>query len=422
MKRLLLSLVLCTLAARARSDDRFWFGGQINVIYQRHGAFTSPYSGPNSMHADPEHATSHVETLYTGYAFARHHEILADFESAGGRGISDALGLAGFTNLDVVRNPSLGPAPYVARLMYHGVFALSSGEQPQDQSFTSVLKSVPVRRIEVRAGKMSVVDFFDVNNPGSDSHLQFANWTVDNNGAYDYAADTRGYTIGAMVEYDDAAWSVRGGVFLMPKVANGIDYDGAISHARGQQIEVERRWTKTTARVLVYDNLARMGNYRESLALSTPPDITATRQPGRTKFGVGVNAEHSLSDAVRVFGRLGWSDGRNESFAYTEVDRTFEAGGDVRIPHRTKDKAGIVFVANGISAAHRDYLAAGGLGFLLGDGALRYGHERILESYYTANIWRGLYASADLQYIANPGYNRDRGPVFVPGARLHFDF
>ena len=401
MKRLLVSLVLCTAAVRARSDDRFWFGGQINVIYQRHGAFASPYSGPNSLRADPEHALSHVETLYTKFRLAPNHELVADFESAGGRGISDALGLAGFTNLDVVRNPELGPAPYIARLMYHGTFA---------------------QHVQVRIGKMSAVDFFDVNNPGGDSHLQFMNWAVDNNGAYDYAADTRGYTIGAMAEYDAVAWSVRGGLFLMPKVANGIDYDGAISHARGQQVEVERRWAKTTARFLLYENLARMGNYRESLARSTPPDITATRQPGRTKFGLGLNAEHSLSDAVRVFGRIGWNDGRNESFAYTEADRTFEAGADVRIPRRSKDKAGIAFVANGISGGHRDYLAAGGLGFLLGDGALRYGHERIVEWYYTANIWRGLYASADLQYVANPGYNRDRGPVWVPGARLHFDF
>jgi len=424
MKRLMLNLLFVAAVANAQSENPFWIAGQINVINQRHGAFPSSYSGPNSLRAGPEHATSHVETLYTGVAITHRHEILADFESAGGRGVSDALGLAGFTNLDVVRNPDLGPAPYIARLMYHGVFALTPDEQPQERTFASVLTKVPARRIEVRAGKMSVVDFFDVNNAGSDSHLQFMNWTVDNNGAYDYAADTRGYTIGAMVEYDDRDWSVRGGVFQMPAVANGIKYDGDLRNARGQQIEIERRWTRTTARFLVYDNRARMGNYRQSLAIADggAPDITATRRAGRAKAGAGINAEHAMSDAVRIFGRAGWNDGRNESFAYTEVDRSIELGADARIPHRPHDRAGVAFVANALSGAHRDYLAAGGEGFLLGDGGLSYGCEKIVESYYTANIWRGVYASADVQHVVNPGYNRARGPVWVPGLRLHVDF
>lgn len=422
MKRWIWSLVLFATAAYAQSDSPFWAAAQINVIDQRHGAFDSPYSGPNSMRSNAEHATSHVETIYSGFVISPHHELLADFESAGGRGISDALGLAGFTNLDVVRNPDLGPAPYVARLMYHGVFALSADEEKQERTFTSVLTKIPTRRLEVRAGKMSVVDFFDVNNAGSDSHLQFMNWTVDNNGAFDYAADTRGYTIGVMAEYDDRDWSLRAGAFEMPTVANGIKYDGHLRSARGQQIELERRWRRTTARFLVFDNRARMGNYRQSIALGTPPDITATRRPGRAKFGAGLNGEHSLTDAVRIFGRAGWNDGRNESFAYTEVDRTFEVGGDARIGHRSGDKAGVALVVNAISDAHRDYLDAGGMGFLLGDGRLRYGHETIVETYYTARIIRGLYASIDVQRIANPGYNRDRGPVWVPGARVHVDF
>lgn len=419
------------LAARAHAQEtlfrhsdtsRFWIAGQLNFIQQHHGSFRSPYSGENSLRDKSETATSHVVTLYTGFVLRPQHELLADVESAGGRGISDASGLAGFTNLDVVRNPSLGSKPYIARLMYHGVFALSTENEQQTRSFLSLLTRVPARRIEVRVGKMGLVDFFDLNGVGSDSHLQFMNWTIDNNGAFDYAADTRGYTIGAIAEYDDRLWSVRGAVMLMPAVANGIKLDKHIRSARGQNVEFERRWAKTTGRLLLYDNRASMGNYRQSLALSNPPDITATRRRGRAKAGVGVNAEHSVTDAVRLFTRAGWNDGRNESFAYTEVDRSAQFGADTKIPHRTADKAGIAMAVNRISAAHLNYLAAGGLGFLLGDGTLTYGNEVIVEAYYTARIARGLFASVDLQHINNPGYNRDRGPVWVPSARLHIDF
>ena len=422
MKRIVILLLFVAAQSRADEASRFFLGGQVNVIVQQHGGFRALYSGPNSLRAKSESATSHVATLYTGFMLTSHQELLADVESAGGRGISDAVGLAGFTNLDVVRNPSLGAIPYVARLMYHAVYALSKDEEQQERSFLSLFTRVPARRIEIRVGKMGLVDFFDVNSVGGDSHLQFMNWTIDNNGAFDYAADTRGYTYGAIAEYDDRAWSVRSAVMLMPSVANGIHYDHHIRSDRGQNVELERRWTTTTARLLLYDNRAAMGNYRQALTESNPPVIEATRRSGRAKTGIGLNAEHTLTDAIRVFSRVGWNDGRNESFAYTEVDRTLEAGGDVKIPHRAADKAGVALVVNGISAPHRDYLAAGGLGFILGDGRLNYGHEKIVEAYYTARMLRGVFASVDVQHIVNPGYNRDRGPVWVPGARVHVDF
>jgi high affinity Mn2+ porin len=422
MKRVVVFLLFVAAQSRGDEPSRFFLGGQVNVILQQHGAFRALYSGPNSLRDKSETATSHVATLYTGFMLTSHQELLADVESAGGRGISDALGLAGFSNLDVVRNPNLGATPYVARLMYHAVYALSKDDEQQERSFLSLFTRVPARRIEFRVGKMGLVDFLDVNSVGGDSHLQFLNWTIDNNGAFDYAADTRGYTFGAIAEYDDHAWSVRAAVMLMPSVANGIHYDHHIRSDRGQNLEIERRWTATTLRLLLYDNRAAMGNYREALAESNPPVIEATRRRGRAKAGAGLNAEHALTDAIRVFSRVGWNDGRNESFAYTEVDRTVAAGADAKIPHRSADKAGVAFVVNGISMAHRDYLAAGGLGFLLGDGRLNYGQEKIAEAYYTARVWRGIFASFDVQHIMNPGYNRDRGPVWVPGARMHIDF
>src|SRR5262249_26572951 len=204
----------------------WWVSGQINIIFQGHPSFHALYSGLNSLHADGQTALSHVVTLYTAYQFNSTTEVLFDLESASGHGLSDALGLAGVTNLDAGRNPTLGVAPYIARAVVHKVFALSSEEEDQQRYPTSpVLTKKPVARLEFRAGRMSLADFFDVTPVGSDSHLQFLNWTADNNGSYDYAADTRGYTFAAIVEYEDRNWGLRFAEGLMPKVANGPDLD-----------------------------------------------------------------------------------------------------------------------------------------------------------------------------------------------------
>jgi hypothetical protein len=407
----------------------FYLGGQLNFIFQAHGDFHSPYSGPNSLKASAEDALSRVLTLYTGVRIARRWDVLFDVESAGGRGLSDALGLAGFTNLDVVRNPSLGSSPYIARVMVHGVIPLSDGETSVPVSPLSVVTHVPERRIEIRAGKISLVDFFDNNAVASDSHLQFTNWTVDNNGAFDYAADTRGYTFGVVAELDTPRWSVRWAEALMPTVANGIDLDWDIARARADNLEIELRPAAgTIVRLLGYANHANMGSYGEAIEAfeagkDPKPDIVAHREQGRVKYGTGVNLQQDVTHGVRGFVRAGWNEGDNESFAYTEVNNTVSLGFDVRGDRwqRAGDRVGVAFVSNGLSELHREYLKLGGLGFLLGDGTLTYGRETIVETYYTARVWRGIAASAGLQYLLHPGYNRDRGPVWVPAARLHLD-
>ena len=411
-------------------ESRWWLSGQLNLISQTHGRFRSPYQGDNSLRPDPEQAFSRVWTIYTGVRLPAHTELLFDIESAGGRGLSDALGVAGFTNLDVVRNPTLGSAPYIARAMVHVTVPLTGDVADVTPTPLALAARVAARRLEIRAGKLSMADFFDVNTVGSDSHLQFTNWTVDNNGAYDYAADTRGYTYGVIVEYDTPTWSVRFGEALMPTIANGIDIDWHIERARAENLEVEFHFAPGVAvRVLGYANHANMGSYDEAingfLAGREPkPDIVAHRRPGRLKTGLGVNTEYARSGPVRLFARAGWNEGDNESFAYTEVNNSAQAGGDLRgaLWKRSRDRVGVAVVSNGLSVPHREYLALGGQGFLLGDGTLRYGREDILETYYTAHVWRGVSASGGLQYIDHPGYNQDRGPVLVEMLRLHVDF
>ena len=415
-------------------SDRWWISGQANWISQWHPAFHSPYQGENSLPPQAQDATSRVLTLFTGVRLTGATELLCDVQESAGHGIGEALGLAGETNLDVVRNPTLSKAPYIARLMWHQIIPLSSERATSARTPLSLFSTLPVRRLELRFGKFGMADFFDANTYGSDSTFQFMNWTVDNSGAYDYAADTRGFTVGAMLEYHDRRWAVRFAEGLMPKVANGIHLDADVSRARAENVEFELHGTvlrhqEGIIRFLSFVNHANMGSYREAIdnflaGKTARPDITAHPLQTTIKYGFGVNFEQPLNSWMGVFGRWGWDEGRHESFAYTEVDETVEigAGASGKRWRRKFDRAGLVFVTNGISRDHQQYLALGGLGFLLGDGRLNYGRENIIETFYTLHMWRGIYPAFGLQHINNPGYNRDRGPVIAPTLRLHLEF
>jgi len=416
------------------ADTRYWLSGQANFIFQTHPPFHAPYSGPNSLDPNYEKATSRVVTLYTGIRLNDSTELLVDIEEAGGAALTTGLGLAGAPNLDIVRNPLLSKAPYLGRGMIHKVFALSKNKVENDRNFLSLFPELPQRRLEVRFGKFSMPDFFDINSAGSDTHFQFMNWTVDNNGAWDYAADTRGYTVGLVADYEDRNWGFRFAEALMPKVANGIDlvWRPWQVHAENWEYELRRGFIPHKSgviRVLAYTNYANMGIYRDAVAqfrggLVKRPDITNHPWHITRKYGFGINVEQNLSKNLTAFGRFGWNNGKTESFAYTEVDQTFEGGIGAAgaMWHRRYDRAGITLVTNAICKDHQLYLADGGLGFLLGDGALNYGRENIIETYYTAHVWRGIYLGPDLQHVNNPGYNRDRGPVLIPGMRAHLEF
>jgi high affinity Mn2+ porin len=424
--------------AQHGDDSPWWISGQANIIYQGRLPFHSAYQGPNSFRNSAQYKTSMLGTAYTAWRPTRsiryNNDLILDVESAGGRGLSEALGLAGFTNLDVVRNPNLGSTPYLARYQIHQVIGFTQKTTSQEPGPFALAPSVPLRRAEFRFGKMTLPDFFDINSIGSDSHLQFMNWTVDNNGAWDYAADTRGYTVGGMAEYDDRIWTIRYGIFAMPIVANGIDMDWAFSRAHGQNGEFELRKSlvrqrKGVTRLLFYANRAHMGTYREAVeaflaGVDKKPEITHHEHFGALKYGLGYNTEQEITENLRVFGRFGWNEGQHESFAYTEVDQTVEAGADYAGTrwHRPVDKIGVAVVSNAIKRDHQEYLKLGGLGFLLGDGNLSYGRENIVESYYNWHAWRGLFYALDVQHIDNPGYNRDRGPVWVGSLRAHVDF
>jgi high affinity Mn2+ porin len=405
---LLLFAFTCSLAAQEQTPVSIEVSGQINSVTQGCFGFHSPYSGPNSLPGDGQLASSRVLTLFTKLVLPASTDLEVDIESAGGSGIGNALGLAAYVNLDVVRNPALGSKPYLARAVLHHSFL--HGNQ---------------HRLDIYAGQFSTVDLFDVNAVGGDSHTQFLNWAIDNNAAYDYAADTRGYTRGMVVQWAATKWELRAAEMMMPTVANGLVLSWS-GNTRAENFELER-YTSVfghdgSVTLLSFVNHANMGDYRDAVAdrsPGSPPDITLHRHAGTVKYGFGLNLQQSLIHDVRVFARLGWNEGQHESFAYTEANNTVALGADVRYLHHFK--TGMAAATGGLSADHKAYLAAGGMGFLLGDGRLRYGRETVVESYTTYSFPKGISASFDLQFITNPGYNRDRGPVWVPAIRLHWD-
>ena len=423
---------------RHPDNTRYWMSGQANGIYQMHGNFHSPYQGPNSFTAPFEYKASEVGTLYLAYQLNPRPRYETDFiydeENAGGRGLSQALGLAGFTNLDVVRNPNLSVLPYMARVEVHQTIGFTDETVPQEREPLALATRVPVRRLDLRVGKFTLPDMLDVNEVLSDSHQQFLDWTIDNNGAWDYAADTRGYTYGTAIEYQDRTWALRYVLGLMPTVANGINLSWDLRQARGQNMELELRRSLVPhrmgrLRLLAYGNNAHMGLYREAVnhyleGLTPTPEITSVEHYGALKYGVGINIEQNITDNFRMGGRFGWNEGQHESFAYTEDDQTFLVGGDYAGAswHRKLDKLGVAFVTDAIKKDHQNYLKYGGLGFILGDGALSYAREDIVEAYYNVHAWRGVYYAVTNFFIEHPGYNQARGPVDVQSVRLHLDF
>lgn len=258
------------------------------------------------------------------------------------------------------------------------------------------------------------------------------NWGLFQNTAWDFAADTRGYSNGVAFAWIHPAWTLRAGSFQMPRQANGNVFDSDLRRARGDQAELTlvAPGTHTTARFLAYVNHARMGNYAEAIAIAratrVAPDVAADDRPGRAKHGYGLNVEQPIADGgeTGAFARAGWNDGSNESFAFTEVDRHVSVGLQVNGVHwgRRNDQIAVGAVRVGIVKAHQDYLAGGGLGFLLGDGRLSYGPEQVVESYYRVQLGSFLQVSPDVQYIRDPGYNRDRGPATVLSLRANLRY
>ncbi len=354
-------------------------------------------------------------------------------DEAGGRGLSNGRGLGAYVNADVI-DPDVSRSVYLSRSFVHQTFALTADRIHEEANPFFLQPSIPRRRLEMTFGKMSLLDFFDVNNTGSDSHLQFTNVAIGNNGIYEVPGDAHGLTVAAMANYQGPKIGVRFAEALLPRIAGGSGLDYDLRHAHSDNLELTYgtytlQGYATRVRLLGFLNHADLGHYDEAnrayLNGSEPaPDITAHRHQGTTKPGVGLNMEQELPASMRIFLRTGWNDGRYESFSLSEMNHAISFGGDISGDswRRKDDRVGSAFVNSGLGRAHRTYLAQGGLGFQLGDGALNYRRESVVETYYTAHIRGGLYVAGLFQFVNNPGYNAARGPVIVPGFRAHVDY
>ena len=423
--------------ARAADAPQFipqWLGAQYTFIDQHQSSLHSPYAGALSLRAQGDTARSDTFGAYFGVALPARLQFYVDVEMFKGGGVSGGSGLGGGVNGDVIRSGSGGNSKraYVARRYLRWTLPLGGGTAAVTRAQDQLPGQQAAQRLEVKLGKMSVGDDFDRNRYANSARTQFMNWALINGTAWDFAADTHGYTDGLVLALAEPGWRLRYGVYRMPVMANGQTLVSSLRRARGEQVQLTLQpdpdgWA---LRLLAFRNIAAMGVYRNALAQAEAgggvPVVQSDDRPGRHKYGYALNGELPLADGgdTGLFFRAGWNDGRTESFAYTEVDRTLSAGMQLSGTHwaRPTDHLGLALVANGLSPDHRAYLAAGGSGFLLGDGALNYAQEEIAELYYSYAPFAHVTFSPDLQWIRNPGYNRDRGPATFAGVRAHLEF
>ncbi len=407
-------------------------GAQASYLLQGALPFHSPYSGPNSFSdvAGNREDLTQVYGVYMGSQLAPGLQLYIDSEMFKGDGLSKGTGLAGYVNGDVLRSGSNGLPndPYVARFYLRYYYALSSETHKVTAGPDQLPGEEPVCRWEMKFGKLAAVDDFDLNRYANQNRWQFMNYDFLYNTSWDYAADTRGYTYGVVEALYERSWRSLLGIYLEPNTLNGVNFNFDNMNALGYNYEFDVSPNKygTVIRFLTFYNTGKMGDYNAALALAestgTVPNILAVEKPGGYEYGFGLNFEQPLADdgATGIFGRLGWNNGNHENWSYTECNENVDIGAQICGVHwgRPLDRVGIAYGINGLSAAHEQYLAAGGIGILLGDGRLSYGLEKALEAYYRYQAGRYVQISPDFQLIQNPGYNKDRGPIEVFGLRV----
>jgi high affinity Mn2+ porin len=411
-----------------------WYSahGQATVVTQGHPPFHSPYIGPNSLLPVEALQTSMTGTLFlTARLWERNGnttELIFNPEIAGGSGLSDSTGIANFPNGEITRVGVFTPTPYIARFFVRQTFGFGGEQEQIEDEANQIAGWRDIDRITLRVGKMSATDVFDDNRYSHDPRAQFLPWSIMYNGAWDYPANVRGYTYGFAIDFNRKYWAFRYGIFQEPAIANGAEMDPRILKAHGQAWELEGRYSLNEhpgrLRAMAYMNNAHMGDYREALqAMPVNPDVTLTRAY-RIKYGFGLSWDQELTKDFGLFSRLGWSDGHTESWAFTAVDRVALIGFllNGRRWCRPSDQVGFAYAACGLAKDHRDYLAAGGLDFIIGDGALRYAAEQVVEVFYLLSIIKGMSVTADFQEVVNPAYNHDRGPVSIFSLRVHTEF
>jgi high affinity Mn2+ porin len=406
----------------------YTFHGQATTITQGHGDFPALYSGTNSQTDNSDLETSYTGTLFTGVQLVHGTEIYFDPEVAAGQGIGGVLGIANFPNGEISHVGTAAPTARVARLFLRQTFGFGGEQEDIPDGQDQVAVTEDINRLTFTIGEFSATDIFDNNTYAHDPRTQFLNLGLVDDTAWDFPADTYGYTEGAAVELNGKNYTARYGVFREPSTANGDTLDSNWL-ALGQVVEFEQRYTwdghPGAIRPMGYFNVANMGNYQLSVQqMPVDPVIGNTASYSNHKYGFGFSFEQELTPDLGLFARAGWNNGQSESWAFTEVDRMGSLGISLKGASwsRPDDVVGLGGVISGISGPHADYLAAGGLGFILGDGQLKYAPEEVLEVYYMMTLTKNFFITADYQFVNHPGYNADRGPISIGAFRFHFEF
>lgn len=437
----LLPAALSSVLAGAQTDSirkpesRFNLHFQTTYIYQYSARFKTPYSGKNSLSGDEEKQNSLTMTLFGGARLWKGAAVYLNPELAGGSGLSGAVGMGGSSNGETFRVGDPAPSLYLARLFLSQTFRIgrNRGDDEQEDGANALHTFEPKNHLRILLGKWSLGDLFDINGVSNSPRTSFMNWSLMNTGAWDYAANVRGYTYAAGAELSLGNWAGKIAAATLPLEANGPKMDEDISRSLSINVELDHSYTwkgrEGNVRLLGFRNRTRLGSYAEAIdrsrAFGTTPDITATQRYGRQKTGFAISADQQLGAGLSMFARTGWNDGKTETWCFTEIDRSAALGVTLDGDRwkRPNDQIGLAAVVNGLSPEHHEYLRQGGSGFILGDGTIDYAPEEIVEVYYSCKVLRqGLWFSADYQLCLNPGYNHDRGPANIASLRMHVEF
>ena len=421
-----------TIAAAELPPEEVWGAKfQATYIWQHKRPFDARYTGANSLTPAREQSHSFTATAFLGMRPWRGGELYFNPEIAAGVPLSALTGLGGFSNGEITRSSGPNPKLYRARLFLRQTWGFGGGKEAIDSDQNQLAGNVDRRRLVLTAGNLAILDLFDDNIYAHDPRVNFLNWGLMTHAAYDYAADSRGYSRGMALEYYHDEWALRAGRFIQPRLPNQLALNPHIFTIYGDQVEIEHGHTIAgqpgKLRFLAFSNRANMVSFADALRLGvdiTDPLAESVRRV-QNKRGFGINVEQALSPSFGVFARAAIADGRTETYAFTEADRSLAVGAVVKGSAwtRPQDTIGFALLRNGLSSDRRNFLSNGHLSFFIGDGGLTYGPEQIIETFYSLGAMKGTWATFDYQRIRNPAYNADRaGPVEIWSLRLHTEF
>ena len=416
-----------------RGPGSFEVHGQGVFVFQGYPPFAAAYDGPQSLPSGGQSRETTALSASLGIRLWEGGEFYFSPELLQGFGVAQTTGAGGFPNGEAQRDFPY-PRFSLSRMFLRETIGLGGPTEKFDSDYNQLAGKYDISRVTIQAGRYAVQDFFDNNIYAGDPRTDFLNWSIWASGAFDYAADTIGFTWGIAAELNQPNWAVRFGYFLEPSMSDVDTYDMAL-FTRGQYVaELEMRYRPFNRpgaiRIGSWLSSAFAGSYNDAVALAaltpglTANDTIAQTRQGRTKYGFYVNMEQEIGDSVGAFARFSWNDGRTEIMSFTDIDCSLSAGLSIKGAAwgRPSDTIGIAGVLNSISGDQANYLAAGGLGILVGDGALTYANETIVEAYYSLRVAKGIFATADYQFMANPAYNAVRGPVHFFSGRLFARF